>query len=370
MDLKIAQPDLYKTLSLIQNIVEKKTTMPVLANFLLQAKGDSLIISATDLEVAAALRVSAAVASEGSITVNARVFTDIVRELPNKPVQLSLLERDRILVNCGASKLKVVGTTAAEYPALPGMAVEAIAQIESAQLAEMIAKTFYAISTDETRFSLNGVCLEVLPNGDGLRFVATDGHRLALITKPITGLNLSEQILIPRKGLSDLRKLLGEELGGDIKVGVQEGFFVLQSTDAKIAIRLIDGEFPDYEQVLPSEPGVLATVETSSFAKALRRVALLVTDKGKGVRLDFSEDQLRLSSSSPELGEAQEEIPLQYAGEPVSIGFNARYLLEIAGAHGEEGRLVLELHGPLGAAKLYPEHDESAVAVVMPMRLD
>lgn len=379
MDIQISKSDLSHALYLTQSIVERKTTMPILVNVLISASEGQLRISATDLEITAVTSVKASVKTAGSTTVNAKVFGDIVRELPDTELNLKVTESERLEITANSAKFKIIGINAQEFPSLPGIGFETETKISSKQFLEMINKTLYAVSFDETRFNLNGVCFEPV-TGDKpekgkkgtqklLRMVSTDGHRLAMITRTIGNLNFSERVIVPRKGLSEVRKLLDASGEGDVGIAIREGFLVMENNGTKLSIRLIDGEFPDYSQVIPKTKGALATMGSAELQQALKRVVLLVTDKEKSVRLDFSEDRLRISSSSPELGEASEELKVSYAGKPLSIGFNARYLLDMAASLGESQSLVMELNGELGPGRFYAEGDDSYIGIVMPMRL-
>lgn len=378
MDIQISKSDLSQALFLTQSIVERKTTMPILTNILISASEGELRISATDLEITAVTSVKATVRATGSTTVNAKVFADIVRELPETELTMRLGEGERLEITANSAKFKIIGVNAQEFPSLPGMAFEPEGKISSMQLLEMINKTIYAVSYDETRFNLNGVCFE--PAGSekaekgkkaqkSLRMVSTDGHRLAMITRGIGNLNFTERVIVPRKGLAELRKLLDASGEGDVGIAIRDGFLVMQSNGTKISVRLIDGEFPDYSQVIPKTKGGTATVSSSELQQALKRVVLLVTDKEKSVRLDFASDLLRISSSSPELGEASEELKVKYDGKPLSIGFNARYLLDMASSLSESQSLAIELNGELGPGRFYAEGDDSYIGIVMPMRL-
>jgi DNA polymerase-3 subunit beta len=214
--------------------------------------------------------------------------------------------------------------------------------------------------------------------------VATDGHRLAFITRPIEGIEFTglstkgsktgesavEQIIVPRKGLAEVRKAL--ETAGDVSVGVDvsEGFLIVESPSWKLVVRLLDSDFPNYEQVVPSAPGNKITVLSTHLAQALKRVSLVVSDKNKGVRFDFFTNLLRISSSSPEVGEAQEEVEVQYTGKDFSVGYNARYVIDLLAAVSENQPFVMDLSGESGPGKFYVESDESCFGVVMPLRLD
>jgi DNA polymerase III subunit beta len=371
MEFSIAAPDLHKALQMMQSIVEKRTTMPILSNVLLSAGQDSLKISATDLEITAAIDVPAKISKSGSTTVNAKVFADLVKEIPEGQINIRLGDAERLEILSGSAKLKIVGVSSDEYPTLPGLGFEVKSRLNTQQLLEMVDKTIHAMSNDETRYNLNGICFEMHENKKSpslLRLVATDGHRLSLISRPCGDLKLSERIIVPRKGVMELRKVL-EDTKGDIGVAFEEGFLILQNQNAKVSIRLIDGEFPDYNQVIPKEVGVVAKMGVKQISQALRRVALLVTDKSKCVRFDFNKNHLRLSSSSPELGEASDELEIEYNGKPLSVGFNAKYLADFASALTEEQTLSIELNGELGPGKFSIQGDDSFIGIIMPMRL-
>ena len=372
MNVTISKENLSKILFLTQNIVERKATMPILANVLLTAGEQKLKIAATDLEITVVTNAAAQVTNPGSITVNAKVFADVVRELPEGEVVLKMLDGQRLEISAQNSKLRIIGTSASEYPNLPGMSLDTKAEISSKQLLDMISKTIYAVSTDEARFNLNGVCFSTVGENDkdlAMRMVATDGHRLAMVTRPVTNIKISEPVIVPRKGLGELKKILDAAGDIQIKIDLKDGFFVVDAGDTKISMRLIDGEFPDYRQVVPKEANEIAIVLSADLIQALRRVALMVSDKAKCVKMDFAGNTLRVSSSSPELGDATEELAIKYTGEPVSIGFNARYLLDLASSFGDDQVLKIAMMGALGPGKFTVDNDDSCVGIVMPMRL-
>jgi DNA polymerase-3 subunit beta len=375
MELTISKADLTKALFSTESIVEKRATMPILSNILLSVTDGRLKISATDLEISALSSVPAKIKSPGSTTVNAKIFADIVRELPDTDITLKLGEGERLQIATKTATLKMNGVSAEEYPSLPGLGFEARSRVSARELVDMINKTIFAVSLDETRFILNGVCFELVGEAKGkksersLRLVATDGHRLAMITRTLAGLDFPERVIVPRKGLSEIRKLISFDDDREVGLDIRDGFLILETPDGKVSMRLLDGEFPDYNQVLPKQAGVPATILATDLAQALRRVALMVSDKGKCVRLDFAAEKLRISSSSPELGEATEEIAVKYAGKPLSVGFNAKYILDILSTMNENKNVVIELHGELGPGKFFAEGDESHVSIVMPMRI-
>lgn len=386
MEITIPKAELTKLLHITLAIAEKKTTMPILGNLLLIAENGTLKITASDIEVTAVASTKATVAKKGSITVAAKMFGDLVRELQDGDVTIKTGERDRVEVLASNSKLKIMGVSADEYPVPTSINLETRCKISAHTLVEMINKTLYAVSLDEGRYNMNGVCIELITEGKSstLRMVATDGHRLAMINRPLSGVEFTslvpkgakkndnevDHVIVPRKGITEVRKAL--ETVGDVPVGVDiiDGFLVVESGTWKLVVQLLDSEFPNYEQVLPKAEGVKVVVLSSQLAHALKRVSLVVSDKNKGVRLDFFTNLVRISSSSPEVGEAQEEIEVQYKGRDLSVGFNARYIIDALATVGENQPFILELSGETGPGKIYAEADESAIGIVMPLRLE
>ena len=374
MEFRISQENFVQVLALTQNIVERRTTMPILANVLLSVSKGTLRVSATDLETTAVSETKAEAVSTGSTTVSAKMLHEIVRELPPGDVHVKLGDAERLEITSGNTKMRIVGVTAEEFPALPGIDHAVKSKISSKQLLGMINKTLYAVSTDETRFNLCGVYFEFVGSDKDksreLRFTSTDGHRIASATRPAETIRFEKDVsvLIPRKGLAELRRLLD---GEDRLIGIDvvEGFFIVEADKTKIAMRLIDAEFPDYKQAIPGKPGEVALVRTEEFTHALKRAALVVSDRGKGVRLDFSENKLDISGSSPERGDAKESFDIEFKGQPVTLGFSAKYLQEFLATVEDGQNVSIELHGAEGPARLRSEADESDFSVLMPMRL-
>jgi DNA polymerase-3 subunit beta len=386
MEITVPKSELAKLLHLTLAIAEKKTTMPIYGNLLLVAEDGTLKVTASDIEVTAVAVAKAAIKKKGSITVAAKMFGDLVRELPDSDITIKTGERDRVEVVAGSSKLKIMGVSADEYPVPTSIGLATKCKLSASTLVEMINKTLYAVSLDEGRYNMNGVCVELVSEGrkSALRMVATDGHRLAMITRPLDGVEFTslvakgakskdteeDHVIVPRKGLSEVRKAL--ETVGDVSVGVDviDGFLVVESAAWKLVVQLLDSEFPNYGQVLPKAEGVKVVVLSSLLAHALKRVSLVVSDKNKGVRLDFFNNLVRISSSSPEVGEAQEELEVQYKGRELSVGFNARYIIDTLATIGENQPFIIELSGETGPGKMYTEADESAIGIVMPLRLE
>jgi DNA polymerase-3 subunit beta len=386
MEITIPKDELAKLLHITLAIAEKKSTMPIYGNLLLTANDGTLQITATDAEVTAVASAKAKVKIKGAITISAKMLGELVRELPEGDVTINVGERARVEVIAGNSNLKIVGVSAEEYPVPTGLSLPTKCKISAKTLNEMINKTIYAVSLDEGRYNMNGVCVELVREGKktALRMVATDGHRLALITRELDGVeftslvpkgsktkdNERDNVIVPRKGLSEVRKAL--ETVGDAQVGVDviDGFLVVESVNWKLVARLVDSDFPNYEQVLPKAEGVKVAFLSSQMEHALKRVSLVVSDKNKGVRLDFLNNLVRISSSSPEVGEGLDEVEVQYKGRDMSVGFNARYIIDALSTIGENQPFILELSGETGPGKMYAEADESAIGIVMPLRLE
>jgi DNA polymerase-3 subunit beta len=374
MKLSIEKADLQRGLARLQAIVEKRSSMPILANVLATAsgKGESgrLELAATDLEVGIRGSHPAKVGKAGALTVSARKLHDIVRELPDETVQVESTTNAYLDLRCGRARFTLAGTDAQEYPSIQDVSPGRMVRLQAAVLSQMIAGTMYAASLDETRYNLNGVYFEVVPEGSRIRMVATDGHRLALVERAAGGdvSGLASGVIVPRKGLAELKRIVDEEDADEVELGFEGNHGLVRKGEVTLVMRLIEGEFPNYQQVIPKQSEHQLTVSVDPLVRALRRVALLSAEHSRAVRLELADGKLQLSARSPDLGEAQEEIDVDYAGPNVGIGFNARYLLDCLGALGsKEVRLGLRDGG--SPVDVRPTDDPDSVAVVMPMRL-
>jgi len=375
MKLSISRAELQKGLARIQSIVEKRNTMPILANVLLEAKkgraaNGNLTFMATDLEVGICGVHAAEVERAGSVTVAAKKLFEIVRELPDEPVRLEAGADAYLGVRCARSEFSLAGSASEEYPTLPAASPERMVTLQAAVLSQMIERTMYAASADETRYNLNGVYLETLPDAGKLRMVATDGHRLAYVDRALGAdlVGLQTGVIVPRKGLAELKRLVDEEDADEVEIGFEGNSALVRKGDVTLVMRLIEGEFPNYRQVIPKEPGQTLVLATEPFQHALRRVALLSAERSRAIKLELASGVLRLSSANPDLGEAHEEIDVDYDGEALSIAFNARYLMDsLAAIRSKEVRF--SFRDGLSPAQLVPTDDPDSLAVVMPMRL-
>ncbi len=368
MEIKAKRGDLLATLYWTQNIVERRNTIPILANVLISAQKKAIQMTATDLEVGVRGDVEGEAIKEGTITVNAKKLYEIIREVPNEQVQLKRLENDWVEIRSGKSVFKIVGMDAREFPQFPKFDNKELSSTPSSMIQGMIERTIFSVSTDETRYSLNGVFMEQ-SDGGKVRMVATDGHRLAFDERELGHLGLSKGVILPRKGLAELKKVLESGDDGVVSIGFRENMVLVAKNKVELFMRLIDGDFPDYRKVIPQGNPNVAKIEHDDLLQALRRVSILSSERYKGIKMDFSSAKISLSANNPDLGEAVEEIDAEYKGKSISIGFNARYLLDVLGVLNGEGEIHIELKDELSPSIVRKVGDEGYLYVLMPMRL-
>lgn len=372
MNFSIEKEVFLKGLARVQGIVEKKNTIPILANVLIEADADHICLTATDLEVGMKSAYPAKVISPGRITVSAKKLFEIIKELPEKEISFNAKENCWIEIRCGKSLFNIVGLSADEFPYFPQIEKEQFFQIPSPILKKLVEKTAFSMSTDESKYNLNGIYLRSLEDKgvNVLRFVATDGHRLALMQTPMECSHIEpliKGVIFPRKGVVELRKI-SEEGEGDISLGFMDNNAVIKKSQTVIVMRLVDGEFPDYNRVIPVNNEMKASIPREEFLHALRRMAILSSEKSKGVKIDFQENILTMSSSNPEFGDAREDFEIEYCEEDLSIGFNAKYLIDILTTLDSE-KVDLALRDQLSPGLITPTGDDDYLAVIMPMRL-
>ncbi len=367
MELQIAVEELSRALYRAQGIVEKKSTMPILANVLLEAKKGTLTVTAFDLEIGVQSEHPAEVMKEGKLAVSAKHLYDIVRALSDSSLVLRKTQNNYLELRSGASHFRIVGMPADDFPALPKYENVPSVVIDPKVVLAMIEKTSFAVSSDETRFNLNGVFFEPVPGA--ARMVATDGHRLAMVERPVQGdFGLKRGVIIPKKGLFELKRLLVEEVAGESRLGFAENSGVFHRPGLTMVMRLIDGHFPDYKHVLPKESDKQIPLGRLRFLEVLKRVSLLSQDQMHTVKLELGEHLLRVTSQNPDLGEAHEEMPIESAPAPMAIGFNAKYLIDVLNVIGTD-EVVFELNDDLSPGVIRPAGDPQYTAVVMPVRI-
>ena len=372
MKFSIERAALLKAVSQAQSVVERRNTIPILANVLMSAEGDSVSFKATDLDIEVIDTTPAQVERAGGTTVNAVLFHEIVRKLPDGSlVQISEDQAaGRLAVTAGRSHFQLATLQKEDFPVMATSDYDANFTCEAKVLRRLFDKTRFAISTEETRYYLNGVYMHVADR-DGsqvLRCVATDGHRLARIDADLpNGAETMPGIIVPRKTVGELRKLL-EDDDTVIAVSVSETKVRFATPDITLTSKVIDGTFPDYTRVIPAGNTRKLEVDASEFAKAVDRVATVSSERSRAVKMALSEDRLMLSVNAPDSGAAEEELAVAYGDEPLEIGFNAKYLLEIASQVDRENAVFL--FNSSGDPTLMREgSDQTAVYVVMPMRV-
>lgn len=374
MKLTIERAALLRALSHVQSVVERRNTIPILSNVMLDARDGVLNLTATDMDIAIVESVPAEVSGAGATTVPAHTLYEIVRKLP-EGAQIGLetdAEGNQILLNAGRARFRLGTLDTAEFPAMSDGELPHGFSLAAGDFRTLIDRTRFAISTEETRYYLNGIYLHAVSgdgDGDGvLRAVATDGHRLARVEMPLpAGAEGMPGIIVPRKTVVELRKLI-EETGGEIEVALSDTKIRFAFDDAVLTSKLIDGTFPDYERVIPSGNDKTMKVDRKSFADAVDLVATIATEKSRAIKLSIAKGNLALSATSPDAGSAEEELDANYDGEALSIGFNSRYLLDIAQQiEGDTARF--ELSDPGSPMIVRDADDESALYVLMPMRV-
>lgn len=378
MELRIPVTELSRALSMMQGIVQRKNTMPILANVLLSVETGAdgsgrLTLAATDLDVAMRTERACEVLAPGSVTVPARALADMVRVLPGPDVTLKRLANHHIEVKSGRTKAKLMGLSAEEYPTLPDYAEVPFVTVDAALFADMVEKTIYAASTDETRYNLNGILFEPDADQPGkLVMVATDGHRLVRIERTFEGAAFPEtkSVILPRKGMGEMKRLFDNaESGSDtLQVGFHANHAVVRKGNTLLSMRLIDGSFPDYRQVVPKLADKVVRISRSEAVDSLRRVSVLAADKGQPVKLSLGKDQLVVACSNPDAGEISDDVPVEYAGDGVEIAFNAKYLVD-ALASLDDQNVLLKLTDNLSPGLLVGVDETHHLCVVMPMRL-
>jgi DNA polymerase-3 subunit beta len=368
MELKAKREELLATLYWTQGIVERRNTMPILANVLIESHKGKIHLTATDLEVGVRGKLDGEVSQEGMVTVNAKKLYEIVREAPAETLLLKRLENEWVEIKSGKSVFKIVGIDAREFPQFPKFEGQTLSSVPANLLREMIDRTIFSVSTDETRHNLNGVFVE--ESGEGkVRMVATDGHRLALIERGIGSLGLTKGAILPRKGLAELRRVLEGVEEGLVSLGFNENMGLVVKDNTELFMRLVEGDFPDYSKVVPKDNPQVARMDQEELLHALRRVSILSSERYKGIKMELSEGRMAISASNPDLGEAVEEVEIEYHGKALTVGFNARYLIDVLSVLGSGGEVEIALKDELSPSLLRKAGDEGYLYVVMPMRL-
>jgi len=370
MKLTIDRNALMRALSHVQAVVERRNTIPILSNILLQAEGDRLSLTATDLDIEATDAAEAKIKKAGSITAPAQTLFDVVRKLPEGSEIALELGENRLSISSGRSKFALPTLPATDFQTMAKEPAPTKFEIEAAELRRLIDKTRFAISTEETRYYLNGIYLHHAKGADGavLRAVATDGHRLALAeTKAPKGSATLKGVIVPRKAVAEARRLL-EDAPETVTVEASDSKIVFQIGEAKLTSKLIDGSFPDYQRVIPKENTRILTVDNKQFSAAVDRVATVSAERSRSVKLSLASGKLTLAVSHSETGQGTEELEAEYDSEPMEIGFNAKYLLDVA-QQIEADETRIEFNDAASPARVLDAKDSGAQYVLMPLRV-
>ena len=374
MEITVSKFELLRELTATQGVVERKTTIPILSNYLFEAAGDKLSLTATDLDLSLRTSCNAKVKKEGACTIPARKLYDYVKLLPDADITIRLLENHWVSIRCGRSNTKMVGMAKSNFPGLPVFPSAGAIKIPAAVLRSMIAKTGFAIASEESRYTLNGALMVLKP--ESITMVATDGHRLAHIERAgekFEGVSGEMKTLIPKKAMDELKSLLdshGESAAETIDFAKDESTLFFHVGQRLLTSRQLTGQFPNYEAVLPKDISKSIALHGEELGAAIARVAQFADERSRAVKLRLEKGELKISASSTETGDSEDSIEVAYDGEPIQIGFNAQYLIDFIKATGSCD-VKLELKDAQSAGQLRPAESEDYKYryIVMPMRI-
>ena len=373
MEITVSRQDLVKELTATQSVVERKTTIPILSNFLIEAEGDRLNITATDLDQAIRTSTEVKVKKPGACTIPARKLYDYIKLLPEGDISITLLENHWVQIRSGRSNTKMVGMARANYPQVPEFPSVAVTSISTPALKTLIARTIFAISNEESRYTLNGALLVI--KAESLAMVATDGHRLSYVEKPnetLEGISGEKRVLIPRKALQELQQLLSSTEAEKVEFADDEHTLFFRVGHRTLSTRKLSGQFPNFEAVMPRDNTKFAVVRVSELSSAIQRVAQFADERSGAIRMKIEGNELKVSSSSTESGESEDTIDTPYASDPIVVGFNSGYILDFLKALGNEGEVRLEFKDSQSAGQMRPEDPDAEYKyryVLMPMRI-
>ncbi len=371
MEITVSKNDLLKELTATQGVVERKTTIPILSNFLFEAAGDKLTITATDLDLSLRTSCPAKVKKEGSCTIPARKLYDYVKLLSDGDISIKLMENHWVQIRSGRSNTKMVGMARANFPAVPNFPAAGAIRLPAQVLRTMIAKTIFAISNEESRYTLNGALMVLKP--ESITMVATDGHRLAHIEMGQGKFAVSGEMktLVPKKALAELNSLINSTEAEEIEYNRDESTLFFRVGNRLLTSRQLTGQFPNYEAVLPRDNSKSVVLRCEDFNAAIQRVAQFADERSGAIRVKLDKNELRISSSSTDAGESEDLIEITYNSDPLVMGFNSTYLLDFLKVAGS-GEVRLELKDSQSAGQLRPEggnDDYKYRYIIMPMRI-
>lgn len=365
MNFETNKESFLKSLTKIQGIIEKKHTIPILSNVLLELKENNLIITATDLEIGLKSFLEVQSHNEGKVTISAKKLYEIIKELPNKNIKFISKNNYWIEIQCEKSIFNLVGLSSEEFPNFPEIKNENLVEINNEQFNRMIDKTIFSVSTDESKYNLNGIFLK---NEENLIMVSTDGHRLSYCINDEfkNYFDFNDGVILPKKGIYEFKKIINKEL--PLYIGMNENNFTIKNDNSILIMRIVDGEFPDYKKVLPRKCENFSTINKINFYHALKRISVLSSEKSKGVKFELYKNKLIITSSNPDFGDAKEELDIQYEGNEIAIGFNSKYILDILSSI-EDDYINLHLKDNLSPGMIESSESSDFLSVIMPMRL-
>jgi len=370
MEFEIDQARFLSALSLAQTVADKRSTMPVLANVLLRATADGEVVCcSTDMMISLTETIAAEVKTPGSLTVAVRHLHGVIRTLSSGPLRIRGLDNHWAQILAGRSEFKLMGMPQLDFPELPeptrGKKPLKFVEVAAHVLADLIQKTQFSVSTDDARVNLAGVLFE--SDGETGTMVSTDGHRLTKFSKPFAGPVFDKGIIIPRKGMTEIKRVL-DRSGGDVEIAVGDQHLFLRADSVLLSVKLNNVTFPPYRAVIPTSHSRAAQLNRDEMLRALRRAEVMAPEKTATVRLQLADDKLELTADNPDLGVAHQELALDYSAEPLTAGFNARYLIEVLEAI-DTDEVRLEFQGELDPCVVKPVDGPDFLGVVMPMRI-
>ena len=363
MKFKCRKIDILDNIQLVQGVTSTRSTIPILSNILMEIKPDGLRLTGTDLEVGIKTQAQADVDEPGTITVPARRFNDIIKEMPEDDIEIEG-KNESISINCGKIHYMVLGLASKEFPQLPDFPEKTMVSLEKRKLREMIRKTIFAVLQENSRHALCGVLVNITKNR--LRMVSTDGHRLALVDEIIeNGPEEDIEEIVPFKAMNELYRLMDNNGNLDISIEKQQIFF--RDESMLLISRLIEGQFPNYDKVIPKTFEKQVFIDTQKLFDATRRISIMNTDKKNTIKYTLTGSNMNISSSNPDVGEATEDMDVEYDGENFTIIFNAKYCMDVL-KNIDTDTVVLKLNDPLSLGALVPKDSDSEIFVIMPIR--
>ena len=370
MKFKIKKEEFAKGLSRVQSVADRRNTMPILSNVLIETVDGGVTLTATDLEIGVRGVNEAEVSEPGGVALSARKLFEIIRELPHDEVLFDSADNNRATITSGNAVFNIAGLPKDEFPALPEMEGAEFFPVEAASMGELIKKTIFASGDNDTRYVLNGLYMMVTDEADhtAVQMVGTDGHRLAVMKKVLeTGGGTVGNAIVPKKSAAELKKLLDED-EGPLTMAMSKNHIVFRIGSLYMVTRLIEGNYPNYEQVIPATNDRTAVIDKDDLTHALKRVSLLSRERTNAVKFSFEAGRLVLSSQNPEMGEAREDMDVDFAGEGIEVGFNAKYLQDALSAMDQE-KVSMLLKDSLSPCILKQPGADDYKCVVMPMRV-